>query len=153
MEELVNLLDRLEGELAEAKRLPSGVKPIVEQMRSALQDQSQAREMLDGAREQALAQARQEADSVVAKAREEAEQLSAQHEIVQAAMAQAQEIRSGADEYAFEVLCQLEQELNRTLTVIANGLRTLQDKRGATAPKATPSEDRQHEPDGSSGPD
>ena len=53
------------------------------------------------------------------------------------AVAAAEGIRKGADEYAFEVLCQLEQELARSLSVIANGLRTLQDRRDGVETEAT----------------
>ena len=142
MEDMVILLDQLESKLKAAKRLPGGIMSIIEQMRSALQDQAKAGEQLARDRERTIALARQEADSIVARASEEAERLTAKQTIVEAAKAESEGIRSGADEYAFEVLCQLEQELNRTLTVIANGLRTLQDKRGSTGQSQASSEDQ-----------
>jgi hypothetical protein len=145
MEEMIALLDQLESKLEGAKRLPRGVMPILEAMRSALQDRAEAEKQRALGRERVIAQAREEAERIVAQARRDAERLTAEQEVLQAAKLQAEEmrqqaaaqadgVRSGADEYAFEVLCQLEQELNRTLTVIANGLRTLQDKRGVAAP-------------------
>jgi hypothetical protein len=39
---------------------------------------------------------------------------------------EAREIRAGANEYAFEVLCDLEQELKRALTVVENGIRAVE---------------------------
>ena len=154
MEEIAVLLDQLESKLKAAKRLPGDVMPIIDQIRGALEDEARAEGQLAAERDRTIALARQEAESIVAKASEEAQRLAAEQAIVQAAKAQAQAmqqeasaqadgIRSGADEYAFEVLCQLEQELSRTLTVIANGLRTLQDKRAGTAAEGSPSEDRQ----------
>jgi cell division septum initiation protein DivIVA len=150
MDEIADLLDQLESKLKAAKRLPRGLMPIVEQLRGAVADQAQAKERLEHERERALAQAREEAERMVGKAREEVERLTDQHEIVQAAKAEAEailkkasdeaeKVSAGADEYAFEVLCQLEQELSRTLTVVANGLRTLQDKRGYAEPDGNPS--------------
>ena len=84
-----------------------------------------------------IAQAQEEAQRIIALARTEAAELTAEHVIAQAAEEQADSIRekaereadrtrSGADDYAFDVLCQLEQELKRALTVIENGIRTIQ---------------------------
>ena len=39
---------------------------------------------------------------------------------------EAATLRKEADEYVFGVLCQLEEELRRTLRVVENGLRKLQ---------------------------
>ena len=144
MDKIALLLDQLETKLKAAKRLPRGILPIVEQMRAALGDVAQAKEKLARERERLTAQAREEAERIVAQAHEQAQRQTAEQEIVleakesademrEEAAAEAESVRKGADDYAFEVLCQLEQELNRTLTVLANGLRTLQEKRDGAA--------------------
>jgi hypothetical protein len=90
-------------------------------------------------------------------ARSEAAQLTAEHVIAQAAEERAaatrkqaeraiETIRSEADDYAFDVLCKLEQELKRALTVIENGIRTIQADQG-TGGNRSPIEGG-HEADG-----
>lgn len=147
--DILHLIDRLEETVKKSKRLPfSGLRlvderniwPLLDQMRISIPDEVRRAERTIREKERTLAQAHEEAERVVALARSEAAQLTAEHSVVQAAEEravavreqverEAEGVRSGADGYAFDVLCQLEQELKRALTVIENGIHTIQVER------------------------
>ena len=76
---------------------------------------------------------------IIAIAREKSEQLVERDSIVQAARSQAEQIiaqthvegdrtRQEADEYVLESLTRLEMEMERLLTQVRNGIRTLQNE-------------------------
>jgi len=150
--DILHLIDRLEEAIKESKRLPFGglrlvderrVWPMLDQMRISIPDEVRRAERVIREKERTLAQAHEEAERIVALARSEAAQLTADHVVVEAAEEQAtairkraerevESIRVGADDYAFDILCQLEQELKRALTVIENGIRTIQSNQGAS---------------------
>jgi vacuolar-type H+-ATPase subunit H len=110
------------------------------QIRQAVPDEiRRAREILQQ-REAVLEQAKQEAERVVAKARDDVEDIVIDHRIVKDARQQAQyivqraehdatKLRSDADEYVFDALSQLQEELTRILQVVENGLRKLETDR------------------------
>jgi vacuolar-type H+-ATPase subunit H len=149
--DILHLIDRLEEAIKGSRRLPfSGLRlvderriwPMLDQMRISIPDEVRQAERVIREKERTLAQAHEEAERIVALARSEAAQLTAEHVIAKAAEEQAaairkqaerevEDVRSGADEYAFDVLCQLEQELKRALTVIENGIRAIQVEREA----------------------
>ncbi len=144
--DILHLIDRLEETVKESKRLPfSGLRmvderhiwPLIDQMRISVPDQVRRAERVIREKERTIAQANEEAERIVSLARNEAAQLTAGHALVQAAEEQAaaireqaereaEEVRSGADSYAFDVLCQMEQDLKRALTVVENGIRSIQ---------------------------
>jgi hypothetical protein len=87
-----------------------------------------------------LEQAREESEHILARAQEQAtylieereltrqaEELS--HEIVRQAQVEADQVRRGADDYAAEVLVNLEREVMRVLKQIKGGLDLLDDRR------------------------
>jgi cell division septum initiation protein DivIVA len=155
--DIMYLIDRLEEIIKGGKRLPFGglravnereVWPLLDQMRISIPDEVRRAERIIREKDRTMAQAHEEADRIVSLARSEAAKQSAEHTIAQAAEGRASmlwdraereaaRIRAGADEYAFDVLCRLEQELRRALTVIENGIRTIQVEqekhRGETA--------------------
>lgn len=144
--DILYLIDRLEESIKGSKRLPFGgvrlvdesrIWPLLDQMRISIPDEVRRAERIIRDKDRTIAQAHEEAERILALARSEAAQLTGEHSITQAAEEraitirkqaerQAENIRTGADDYAFEVLCKLEQELRRTLTVIENGIRTIQ---------------------------
>jgi len=144
--DILHLIDRLEEAIKSSKRLPfSSVRlvderrlwPMLDQMRISIPDEVRRAERIVRDKERALAQSHEEAERIVALARSEAAQMTAEHTIAKAAEGQATAIhertereiagiRAGADEYAFETLCKLERDLKRALTVIENGIRTIQ---------------------------
>ncbi len=113
---------------------------LLEELRAALPAElTQARQVL-AEREAMLAQARQEGERIIAAAREEAQKLTDEHRLMQEARHQAgvtrqraQEeaaaLRADADEYVFDTLSQLQQELARLQRTVDNGLQKLEADR------------------------
>lgn len=144
--DILYLVDRLEEIVRGSRQLPFGhlrlvdegrIWPLLDQMRISIPDEVRRAERIIREKDRTIAQAHEEAERIVALARSEAAQLTAEHTISQAAEERAavarrqverevEAIRAGADDYAFDVLCKLEQELKRALTVVENGIRTVQ---------------------------
>ncbi|HDQ72450.1 MAG TPA: ATPase [Chloroflexi bacterium] len=147
--DILHLVDRLEEVIKEGARLPLGalrmvderhVWPLIDQMRISIPEEVRQAERTIREKDRTMAQTQEEAERIINLARSEAAKLSAEHAITQQAKEQAaalleqaeqeaESIRSGADEYAFDILCNLEQELKRALSVIENGIRTIQIER------------------------
>lgn len=147
--DILHLVDRLEEVIKGSPQLPfSGIRLVDErrvwglfdQMRVSIPEEVRRAERTLREKDRTMAQAQEETERIVALARSEAAQLTAEHALVRAAEEraaaiqtraeqEADSIRTGADDYAFEVLCSLEQELKRALTVIENGLQTIQAER------------------------
>jgi hypothetical protein len=147
--DILYLVDRVEEIVKESRQVPfsqlrlvdeSRVWPIIDQMRISIPDEVRRAERIIREKERTIAQAHEEAERVIELARSEAAEITANHSIAQAAESRAESIRqqaerdaeytrSGADEYAFDVLCRMEQELKKALTVIENGIRAIQTER------------------------
>lgn len=157
--DILHLIDRLEETIKQSKRLPGSLRVVderrvwslLDQMRISIPDEVRRAERVTHEKERTLAQAHEEAERIVDLARSEAAQLTAEHVIAQTAEAQAvsirergereaESIRAGADAYAFDVLCNLEQEMKRALTVIENGIRAIQIEREQRANRPIASE-------------
>ena len=144
--EIVYLIDRLESLINEAKRLPltSGVivnqdefLKVIDQMRITIPLEIREARRLKEEREQFIAQAQVEAEKIVAEAKGEVDSLLTEEELLKAAREEsakiieqarreAEKIRKGADEYAIEVLGQLQDQLMALQTTIQHGLDYLQ---------------------------
>lgn len=144
--DILYLVDRLEETVKGSKRvLFSNLRlvderliwPLLDQMRISIPDEVRRAERITREKDRIIAQAKEEAERIVTLARSEAAEITADHPVAQAAEARAVSIReqaerdaektrAGADDYAFEVLCKLEQEMRRALTVIENGIRAIQ---------------------------
>lgn len=144
--DILYLVDRLEESVKESRRLffsnlrlvdERRIWPLLDQMRISIPDEVRRAERITREKERIIAQAKEETERIVTLARSEAAEITADHPIAQAAEARAASIReqaerdagrtrAGADDYAFEVLCKLEQEMRRALTVIENGIRAIQ---------------------------
>jgi vacuolar-type H+-ATPase subunit H len=163
--DILYLIDRLEEIIKDSKHL-GGVRlineeriwPLIDQMRISIPDEVRRAERIIREKERVLAQAHEEAERIVELARSESAKLAAEHNVTQAAEARATAIReraqkeaglikSGADDYAFDVLCNLEQELKRALTVIENGIHSIQVERSESQlPGEEPAEDQSSSP-------
>ena len=172
--DILHLIDRLEETFKSSKNLPfSNLRlvderrlwPLLDQMRISIPDEVRRAERIIREKERTIAQAHEEAERIVALARSEAVQLTAEHNIAQAAETratatreraerEAEAIRTGADDYAFNVLCKLEQELKRTLTVIENGIHAIQIEKTRREDKSPTdsSTDGEHDSDDSGTP-
>lgn len=146
--DILHLVDRLEEVLNQSRPLwftksvivdEDRILDIIDQMRVAIPDEVKKAQQLLAQRDRLLAQAQEEANRTIAIAREKSEQLVERDAIVQAAQVRAEQIitqsrssiedtRREADNYVIETLTTLEIELDRYLTQVRNGIRTLKDE-------------------------
>lgn len=166
--DIIVLIERLEALVANGRRLPFSNSVIIDQadalewidqLRVTIPEEIKSARRVTNEVERLLEQAREEAEQILARAQEQAtylieereltrqaEELS--HEIVRQAQLEADAIRSGADDYASEVLVGLESEVMRTLKTIKRGLELLDDRRAAATAEATAAEPTVVEDDG-----
>jgi cell division septum initiation protein DivIVA len=153
--DILHLVDRLEEILNQARPLPfthnvivdeDRILDLIDQMRVAIPEEVKKSQQLLAQRDRMLAQAQEEANRTLAIAREKSEQLVERDAIVQAAQARAEQIinqahqdiennKHEADDYAIETLTRLEMELDRYLTQVRNGIRTLQQDQARSMEK------------------
>ncbi|MFC1878726.1 hypothetical protein ACFLZW_02320 [Chloroflexota bacterium] len=146
--DILHLVDRLEELLNQSRPFlwthnvfvdEDRMLDIIDQMRVAIPDEVKKAQQLLAQRDRVLAQSQEEANRTLAIAREKSEQLVERDAIVQAAQAKADQIasqihlevektRREADQYVIDKLTQLEMELDRTMTQVRNGIRTLQNE-------------------------
>jgi cell division septum initiation protein DivIVA len=111
---------------------------LIDQMRVAIPDEVKKAQQVTTQRDRILAQAQEEANRTLALAREKGDQMVERDAIVQSAQARAEQAvaqirldaeqtRRDADRYVVESLTGLEQELERILNQVHNGIRALQD--------------------------
>ncbi len=144
------LLQRIEEYvLKESPRLPftgsrmvneEEIRGLLRQAREAIPAEiAQARELL-AQRDEVLEEARQQAARLIADAEKEARRMTEEHRLVQEARQQAahlrrqaqeeaEKLRADADEYVFNSLSRLQEELMRMNRVVENGLRKLEEER------------------------
>jgi hypothetical protein len=159
--DILHLTDRMEEIIKDSRRTPFSnlrllderrIWPLLDQMRISVPDEMRRAERIVREKERTRAQAKEEAERIIELARQEAAQLAADHSIARTADQEAASIReqarhearqiiAGADEYAFDVLCDLEQELRRALTVIENGLRAVEARRSVQEGRPIPEPD------------
>ncbi len=144
--DILYLVDRLEESIKKGVRIPfttirlvdeRSIRTLIDQMRISIPDEVRRAQRIGRERDKIMAEARERAEQLVREAEARAGELSGEHAIAQAAEARAAAIRQKAEreaatlrrdaqEYAFNALCQLEEELQRTLRVVENGLRRIQ---------------------------
>lgn len=144
--DILQMIDRLEELLNESRPLPfthnvivdeDRMLDLIDQMRVSIPEEVKKAQQLLAQRDRLLAQAQEEANRTLAIAREKSEALVERDQLVQAAQTQASQIiaqahaeaetiRSDADQYVLETLRGLEVELERLLGQVRNGIRTLQ---------------------------
>ena len=147
--DILHLIDRLEEILNESRPIPlthtvlvdeDKVLDLIDQMRVAIPEEVKKAQQVLAQRDRILAQAQEEANRTLAIAREKSDLLVERDAIVQAAQAQREQIiaqaynevedtKREADDYSVEILTRLEMELDRYLTQVRNGIRTLQHER------------------------
>jgi F0F1-type ATP synthase membrane subunit b/b' len=144
--DILHLVDRLEELFNESRPIPltnnvvvdeDRMLDIIDQMRVAIPEQVKLAEKLLAERDRTLAQAQEQAKRTVNIAREKSEGLLERDTIVEAAQVRADQIieqahldaeatRREADQYVLETLTNLEIEMERVVTQVRNGIRTLQ---------------------------
>jgi hypothetical protein len=144
--DILHLVDRLEELFNESRSIPfthsvvvdeDRMLDIIDQMRVSIPEEIKKAQQLLAQRDRILAQAQEEANRTIALAKEKAEQLVDRDPIVAAANARGDQIimqarkeaeisKHEADEYVLDALTRLEMELERSITQVRNGIRTLQ---------------------------
>jgi hypothetical protein len=154
--DILHLIDRLEELFNESRPIPfthnvivdeDRMLDLIDQMRVAIPEEVKKAQTLLAQRDRLLAQAQEEANRTIALAREKSDQLVERDAIVQAAQGRAEQIiaqtkvdiqtiRQDADNYVLDTLTRLEVEMDRALTQIRNGIRTLQEEKEQVHPPA-----------------
>lgn len=150
--DIQHLVDRLEDLIDEGLHWPltkytmideEHALEIIDQMRISVPEQIEKASRLINQRDRLLAQANEEATRVVQLAQDRNTELTSRDAIVQTAQSrakgiidqahqEAEVIRAGADEYALDVLRELEGQLIRNLTTVRNGIAQIMEKREAS---------------------
>jgi cell division septum initiation protein DivIVA len=140
------LIDKLDDLIHNARSVPltdsvmidrEEIYDLLDQMRSTIPEEVKQARWIVKERQEMLAEAKQESERIVSEAHEKAEQAAAQEEIVRVAERQAheivedarereREIRLGAEDYADEVLGNLEVNLDKFLAAVRRGRERLQ---------------------------
>ncbi len=156
--DILQLIDRLEELFNESKAVPfthnvvvdeDRMLEIIDQMRIVIPDEVKKAQQILSQRDRFLAQAQEEADRTIALAREKAEQVAARDNIVQEAQRRAEQIisqaradaeatRRDADDYVVQTLMGLQDNLEKLLNQVHNGVRTVQEDQMRKAIPASP---------------
>jgi cell division septum initiation protein DivIVA len=133
--ELDDLIDELEDALAEGRRLPfSGGRllvdeerllDIIDRMRVAIPEEHKRARRIVQEQERLIAEAQARVQQVLEE-RGLLEAVDAERaRLLQQAEQEAAQVRAGADEYARQVLEELDDRLTKLVTSVRNGLSTL----------------------------
>jgi cell division septum initiation protein DivIVA len=148
--DILHLVDRLEEIFNAGRPIPfthnlvvdeDRVLDLIDQMRVSIPDEVKKAQQVLAQRDRVLAQAQEEAARTVQLAKEKVEQLvdresvvmgaqTRADQILQTAKADADAIRADADDYALEMLTQLETELVKSLSQVRNGIAKLKTEKG-----------------------
>ncbi len=148
--DILHLVDRLEEIFNTGRNIPfthrllideDRVLDLIDQMRVSIPEEVKKAQQVIAQRDRLLAQAQEEAQRTVALAKEKGDQLverdtivmAAQNradQILQTAKADADAIRTDADDYALDVLSKLEAELVKSLQQVRNGVLKLKAEKG-----------------------
>lgn len=112
---------------------------LIDQMRVSIPEEVKKAQQLLAQRDRLIAQAAEEANRTINLARDKSSELVERDQVVQAAYVQADQIkaqarldgdaiRKDADNYVLETLRNLEMEMERSITQVRNGIRTLQEE-------------------------
>jgi vacuolar-type H+-ATPase subunit H len=146
--DITSAIDKLEDLIAEGKKVPltqsvvvneQKVYEIVDQIRANYPDELKHARWIVKEKEELLKQAEDEAAKIVSEAKEQAEQLAQDAEIVKLAESKAQKIldeakaeerkiRLSAEDYADELLANVEAGLGKLLTAVQRNRDRLQGK-------------------------
>jgi hypothetical protein len=155
--DILHLVDRLEELFNNSKPIPltrnvvvdeNTFMDIIDQMRISIPDDIKKAQQIINQKERILAQAQEEANRTVALAREKSERmieknelyLSAQNKVAQIeenARRTALQTQIEADRYVIDTLTRLEDELNRVLIQVQNGIQSLKAEEEAAKPQET----------------
>jgi len=148
--DIMALIDRIEELVDNGRGIPFSssklvdpekVYEIIDEIRAQFPDELKQARWIVKERQEMLEEAEKEANRILEEARDRAAALAAEQEIVKMAESQAaailddarnkeREIRLGAEDYADEMLANLEVNLGKLLTAVQRGRDRLQGKVG-----------------------
>ncbi len=146
--DIMALIDRIEEIVDNARSVPfasqkmvdpDAVYEIIDEIRAQYPDELKQARWIVKERQEMLEEAEKEANRILEESRERAQALASEQEIVRLAESQAadimdkarqqeREIRLGAEDYADEMLANLEVNLGKLLTAVQRGRDRLQGK-------------------------
>ena len=146
--DIMALIDRIEDALDSAKPIPltrqrrldtDRVFEIIDEIRASFPDELKQARWIVKERQEMLEEAEKEANRILEDARDRADSMASEQEVVKRAQEQAasmidsarqqeREIRLGAEDYADEMLANLEVNLGKLLTAVQRGRDRLQGK-------------------------
>jgi cell division septum initiation protein DivIVA len=146
--DIMALIDRIEEAMDNARNLPltrqrlvdvEKVYEIIDEVRASFPDELKQARWIVKERQEMLEEAEKEANRILEDARDRADAMAAEQEVVKRANEQAasildsarqqeREIRLGAEDYADEMLANLEVNLGKLLTAVQRGRDRLQGK-------------------------
>jgi F0F1-type ATP synthase membrane subunit b/b' len=152
--DILHLVDRLEELFNDSRPIPltrnvivdeDKFLDIIDQMRISIPEEVKKAQDVFTKKDRVMAQAQEEANRTLQLAREKADTLVEKEALVQdarrhaaqiidQAKAEADNIRSGADQYAMDSLSNLEHAMEQLLTQVRNGVQVLEAKRPLTDP-------------------
>ncbi len=147
--DILHLVDRLEELFNESRPIwfthsvivdEDRMLDLIDQMRVSIPEEIKKAQQILAQRDRVLAQAQEEANRTLALAREKSESMVERDGISQAALGRSEQIiaqarlesestKRDADEYVLESLTKLEMEMDRIITQVRNGIRTLQSEK------------------------
>jgi cell division septum initiation protein DivIVA len=142
------LIDKLDDLIHNARSVPltdsvmldrEEIYDLLDQMRSTIPEEIKQARWIVKERQEMLAEAKTEAERIQTEAQEKAEQMASETEVVHLAEKNAQkivedahdrerQIRLGAEDYADEVLNNLEVNLEKFLAAVRRGRERLQGR-------------------------
>jgi len=149
--DIMALIDRIEEIVDNARGVPFSntskmvdsdkIYEVVDEVRAQYPDELKQARWIVKERQEMLEEAEKEANRILEEARDRAQALANETEVVRLAEAQAadildkartqeREIRLGAEDYADEMLANLEVNLGKLLTAVQRGRDRLQGKVG-----------------------
>ncbi len=146
--DILQLIDRLEELFNEAKAVPfthnvvvdeDRMLEIIDEMRIVIPDEVKKAQQILGQRDRFLAQAQEEAERTISLAREKAEQMAMKDNLVVEAQRRAEQIvnqarldaedaRRDADDYTIDTLSKLQEQMEKALNQIQNGIHVMQEE-------------------------
>jgi cell division septum initiation protein DivIVA len=146
--DILHLVDRLEELFNESRPIwfthsvivdEDRMLDLIDQMRITIPDEIKKAQQLLAQRDRVLAQAQEEANRTIALAREKSDKLVEKDPTTLAAQARAEQIisqarlesdqtRRDADEYVVQTLAALQNELEKSLNQVKNGILALQSE-------------------------
>ncbi len=146
--DIMALIDRIEELIDNGRNVPFSngrivdadkIYEIIDEIRAQFPDELKQARWIVKERQEMLEEAEKEANRILEEARERAQQLASEQEVVRLAEQQAadimdrakqqeREIRLGAEDYADEMLANLEVNLGKLLTAVQRGRDRLQGK-------------------------